>query len=261
MDNINTYAQIEIYLDGELKGEELQKFERKMQTDPNFAAQVEEHRDLETMMTSLEIDHWKQRAKTLLKEKKAQSTPITQPIKKTKPQNKLPYYLLRAAAVVLLVIGLAYFFLPSQSVNSEQLAMTYFEQTESSIYSGIERGEETDNSDVQLLNTAHEQYQEKSYLQAAKTLTKIAQNSPLYSESTLLSGLCYMQANQLSQAIQSFQTVANHPNTLSQEEANWLLALAHLKKGDIEAGKKQLQSIEAEKGGFSKQAASLLSEL
>jgi len=260
MDDITIQIWIEAYLNGELNGSELQKFEQKMQNDADFATEVAQHNILETMLTSFEIGYWKQRAKTLLEKKKEQAPPTIKPLNEAKPRSGWQY-LWRLAAVLLLVAGLAYLFIPDQSIAPEQLAMTYFEQTEASIYNGIERGESSANTDQELLNTAHEQYQQQDYQQATTTLSKILQNSPLYPESTLLIGLCYLHLRQHSQAIQKFQIVANHSNTLSQEEAEWLLALAHLQNRDIETAKTQLQTIQATKGGFSKQAASLLSKL
>lgn len=260
MDDTKKQEWIEAYLNGELKGEELQKIEQKLQTDTEFATEVAQNKDLETMLTSFEIENWRQHAKKILEEKKAKPTPSIKPIKEAKPRNNLKY-LWRVAAVLFLIAGLTYLFVPRQSVAPEQLAMTYFEQTESSIYSGIERGENPVNADDQLLNTAHQQYQEHNYQQVITTLTKVSIDSPFYPESTLLSGLCYMHLNQQNQAIQNFQTVTTHPNTLSQEEAEWLLALAYLQKGEIETAKKQLQTIQRAKGGFSKQATALLGKL
>lgn len=257
MDNIDIYTQIEAYLNGELEGEELQKFEQQIKTDTSFAAQVAQHRELEEMLIGLEIDNWRQRAEILLEEKKAKISPKIKSLQTKNARSKGQYFL-KAAAVFLLVAGLAYFYTSRPTIAPEQLAMSYFEQTEASIYGGIERGDAPSNENEQLLNTAHQQYQQNNYQQAATTLSKVGSSSPLYPESTLLIGLCQLHLQQYSEAIQSFQTVANHSNTLSQEEANWLLALAHLQNGDREIGKKQLENIAAAKGGFSKQAASLL---
>ncbi len=56
-------------MNGELEGVELQKI--KQQMDADFVKQVAQHREVEAMLTGLEIDDWKQRVKVLLKEKKA----------------------------------------------------------------------------------------------------------------------------------------------------------------------------------------------
>jgi len=51
--SINNTVFIERYLDGELQGEELERFIYKMTTDRNFASEVKLHRDLNEFLKTL----------------------------------------------------------------------------------------------------------------------------------------------------------------------------------------------------------------
>jgi len=51
--SINNIAHIERYLDGELQGEELERFIYKMTTDTEFASEVKLHRDLNEFLKTL----------------------------------------------------------------------------------------------------------------------------------------------------------------------------------------------------------------
>ena len=109
-----------------------------------------------------------------------------------------------------------------------------------------------------MLITASEQFNKQQYLAAITTLHQIQEAEKELPKVALLKGQCYLQLNQVEPAIESFQTVLNHPSGDYRSVAIWYQALAYLRANQLEKGKQLLQEIINQKYPVASKASELL---
>jgi len=211
-----TDIHINEYISGELTGNDLVEFKKLLVTDEALQQKIKVHRQIDEVLSEnyFEVNRFNQAEYD--KEKKRLNLIFTKMNKKYFVKEKnipkkpsiirrlLPFVALAAAATLL-------FFVFNPFVNNlspTQLADQYFE----SYTSGTLMGEDpilVDSPKI-LLEKGSNQY----------------------------------EANQIEQAIQTFQQVADNSSLIYQNEANWYLALCYLKQNKPEMAKPLLNQLQ-----------------
>ena len=248
----NRRNQVDRYVSGEMVGEERTSFEERMRHHAQLAEQVHLHRDV---IMGIEL-HYMQELKLTL----AQSDIV----RKKTPWKKI----LGIAASVLLLAGLGiggyYYLLESESSQFEAYYQPY-----PNIIAETNRG--SSGGAINRAATATEQtqramqwYELGEYASAVAVFDSILASAPAdTARSSLLfyRGIAHLELNQTTQAIQDLDQAIENPNERLAEAAQWYLALAYLRAGQVTPAQEKLQAIQTAGGTYAGQAGELLDEV
>lgn len=224
---------IERFFERELTEQDLADFEVRLKEDNDFAERVDRfgyaHKKVEEIYYPNERKAFKQKwTKVLTTDEEAP------------PQNvkSMRYYLMRVAAVILLIIGLALVFnqfSPSNN-NFQQLALQNWEQSTMTIST---RDKTQVVQSTVIWDKAEKAYKEGKFEEALGFLD-ILGDEP---DALLWKGNCYFELRQMPKAISHFEAVIQHKDSDKKDPALWYQALAYLYKKDTDATRKNLNLI------------------
>jgi hypothetical protein len=257
-DPINDIQRIEKFLEGRMGEEEKKEFERKLNQDQS----------LNTMMTDMNllVEGIKMSAAQTSKEEKSDrlnffaeindieshAFEISAPVAKVVPMYRKPWALSAAASVILLV-SLTFYFMREQTPLNEQLYVAYFEPFDSP-GSGLTRGTNV----VTLKAEAYEYYDNGNYQLAAQLFEQIVKERD-DAIAQLCLGNAYLKLNDFARAEKTFtDMVAKHAELFTQ--AKWYLALTYLKENKMERAKAILWEI-SKSSTYGEKAQKLLKKL
>lgn len=261
-DNTELLIQIENYLNGNLSGKNLQDFEYKMETDPNFREEVLMHKEVNELFTQMEIEETKEKAKALMRQKELKQ-PTIKATQATTPKhissNNNDSNWMKIAAVTLLFLMPILYFAPlfQQQPTLPQLAETHFQAPKNLDGVSITKSTNALNNTKATWLKANKSYQQKDYSLALTTLNNLSNSDTL----ALAKGICFYKNKQIDKAITAFKEVVDNPKTSFETKASWYLALAYLKKEQDEKALPLLQKLKEEKVGFHQEAATLISQI
>ncbi len=230
---------IEKYLYKELSEAEVQEFEQRMDSDTDFADEVE----LRSVIFAKAKSDFKQQLKAA--HQKTQENPALKPTAKIRPL----YYLKRAAAVLIFGV-LAYlvydYFTPS-------LLDTYMAQTHTAptTFAG-------ENDDAVAWKAAKSAYKNNDYELTARKIEKI--KSP-NTEQQFYLALAYLYGENYDKSITQFETIIQQNNINYSPASKWYISLAYLKNNQAKQAKKYLQQIVKDKSWKYEEAQKLLNRL
>ncbi len=215
--------RIDQYIQGQLKGKDLENFIQDMQEDNTLAIDVKKQQVIAAGLEALGNQNLKAHLKTIRAELK-QETPEQQ----QQPKGKVIRLLMAAAAAAALFFFCWQFFL--QAPSSEQL----FAQSYDTYDATFSSRDINDNGNLLQAETA---YKSKNYLQAITLLEKEIQLNGVNSNLQLALGNAYLAAEKTQQAISVFTAIIDRNDPLFSDQANWYLALAHLKLNQLTQSK------------------------
>jgi len=214
---------IERFFERELTEQELADFEVRLTVDNDFAERVERfgyaHEQVEQVYYSDEHEVFKRKWAKILD---ADEVTPSQNVK------SLRYYLVRVAAAILFILGLALIVNQFGSSNDslQQLALQSWKQSEIGMSKKITRNIFGDEPDALFWK-----------------------------------GNCYFELRQMSKAISHFEAVIQHKDGGKKDLALWYQVLAYLYENDTEAARKNLNTIIENEYPKARDAARLLEKL
>jgi hypothetical protein len=273
MNHIDKIDLIERYHQHKLTADEQQHIAQLMQTDLDFANEVEDYCCLLQGFDMLHLENFaaqlqcfEQAAKQQEQHQHEAPMTIAQPSTTLKAQKGGAWFNWRnmAASIAFLVfIPLAYFALMGQASLFDE----HFLPTSASLAEGPHRGA-TDalTPEGKARQEALTTYDtRKNYAEALPLLQKYADTYGKSNQIQLYIGVSQLYLNQLDQAITSLQTVINSTEAKKQDEhqeAEFMLALAYLRKQNYTECKLVLDKIKANNyHNYKKQADKLAAEL
>lgn len=163
------------------------------------------------------------------------------------------------AAIVMIVLGLSIKFIYQKEPQNVQLFEAYYRPL-----SGPEdtfRNEEKLNKSEEKARYASEAYDEMEYKKAIAFYSELLKESPNNSKYTLFLGLSYINDGKYDDAIILYNS--HSPQGISyDDDIAWYLALAHLRKGEIQTSKHLLKSISSNtRNDYSDTAKELIAKL
>lgn len=212
------------YLSGELEAEDQKAFENRLENDPDFAAEVEEYRQL---YSDMEVFREHQALKNEVTEV-ADAVEAELRTQATPSRRRLPKAWAIAASLLLLAT-VTYFLLPKYSA-------TYFQES----YPGLIEnpgGLRGDSIGEEVLANALKAYESQDY----STCINLINSRPVNSSERVLLGSALLLNDQAPEAISNLEPVLSDSSYL--EYARWLLALAHLHEGEEAVARTYLEQI------------------
>jgi hypothetical protein len=258
MNHIDKIDLIERYHQHKLTADEQQHIEQLMQTDLDFANEVEDYCSILQGFDMLHLENFaaqlqcfEQAAKQQEETQHEALIAMPQPTVTLKAQKGGAWFNWRnmAASIAFLVfIPLAYFSLMGQA----SLFDTHFSPTSATIADGPIRGKNDPvTSESQARQAALTAYDTpKNYANALPLLKSYANTYGKSNQIQLYIGISQLYLNQLDEAITSLQTVINSTEAKKQDElqeAEFMLALAYLRQENFTECKTILHKIQANK--------------
>lgn len=247
MTDDKAYENIEKFLEGNLGGEELQQFEHKLKTDPEFSARVEDYRLAVKSVETYGGQKLKARLKQIHQEE----------IKSSITFNHRELIRLAAIFIGLLIVSvpLLYNYL-HKSPDYHALYEEHFNP-----YPDILSQRGTDQ-ESQLLSEALSYYKNADYENAAE-LFEVLQNQDTGHQNLmkLYAGISYLGSNEPEKAETTFRKILAEDDSSFAGQARWYLALSLLGRDRVEDAKLVLEQIADEKSYNHVKARKLLDEL
>ena len=243
MDNTDI---IEDYLNGLLSPTAQLAFEANLQTDNALLEELELHKRLRSFVKENEVQSLKYQVKGWLSEEDddEEETKIIS-LPSAKPKSSFSAnYILRIAAVLLLVSGVGWYFISNNAVGNETQFLSALSSQNPEQLQGV--------ADDRTAWT--QAYREKNYQNVIDYLSKKTEQSP---EELYYLGLSYVVTEQYEKAIEQF-TKKNILDSVYVEKANWALALVYLKQKKNDLAKPLLEKIAESDSEFSEKAKELL---
>lgn len=230
-DNTNI---IEAYLNNELAGNEQIAFENRIELEPDLLEEIVLHRQIREFVKENEIHNLKSQVKNWILEEK-------EDVKMKKIALFSRTNLLRIAASLVLISGLAWLYFNSQSSGNQYFAELVQQNP------GTLQGNDDRSNWTQL-------FREKKY---AKVISILNKKEIKTSEEVYYLGLSYAAETNYSKAIIQFSTIILQDSVYA-EKANWAMALVFLKQNDENLAKPLLEKISDSDSEFSEKAKDLL---
>ncbi|MEL6671062.1 MAG: hypothetical protein AAFR61_02690 [Bacteroidota bacterium] len=223
--------EIATYLAGGLSPEAEQAFEQKMAQDPALEAEVKKWLKVYVIGLEETREAWKHE----LNARYTQTAPD--------PSSKIfsfkPWYAWAASAAAVILLLVIYFW-PDKSLAPAELYAAYYEPLPARELKG--------QTEANMLNQAHQLYNQKQFSEALALYQQIPADS--IPEAVLFAGLAYLELEQPGEARNLLGEVIGF-----DQEKSWYVALAWLQEGKKEEARTQLESIAATPSHYRQQQA------
>ncbi len=241
--NEDLYLIFDAYLNGELKGDELQSFENKLLKNTDFNAAFQEYSDVERSLKS-RIEHAKG-----AQDLRATLTTLglqEKTVKKGRTTSLYSFVWIGVAAS-LLVLFSVYIFNDVDPPSYVEYAM----------HQPLEIG--TRGTDDSISVAAENAFNSGDYKIALPKLRQLLGASPKNVEWQLYYGIALIETDKIATALTVLEPITNGPSVYKYT-AQWYTALGYLKSGKLEWCKSALEKISPEAGEY-KKAQELLGRL
>jgi len=231
---------LEKYIQNRLTSEEELKFANLLKSDISFKEEVALHTNLKKVVEKEDDTNFRNLVENIESREK-------------KPRQKTSYIKWLAAASIVLLLGLSYFFNMEQKLSTDTLFAQNFEPYRNVIAPIVRSTEQQDEKAIAFMA-----YEKGEYQNAIVLFTK------LYTE-TKESYYLFYKANallKLERANEAVPLLEQHLKTKDTltEKTNWYLALAYLKLEDKQQARKLLNKVIADGLYKNKEAKKLLKE-
>lgn len=231
--------RIEAYLEGALKGQELQQFEAELAANSQLATELEVHKKLRKYVAETEISRLKTEVNGWMAQEQPASTSPN--LIKEKVIRPLWKSITTIAAVLAVAIGLGWwFYLMKAPAFDSQLAMEEV----------ITEAPATQQGQAEARQQWVYAYQQKSYSKVIDLLSSKTDKTP---EELYYLGLSYAALNRYDEASILLSSSALE-ESIYQEKAEWLNALILLKQGHKGEARDILEKIAKSESQYKSQA-------
>ena len=219
------HKQVIQYLSGKLDTPEREHFEHALKKDLDLQKALKEELQLRFVLQSAAREVYNQ--PPLMEKKETRSFKW--------------YYRVAAALLILILLGISYYFFQPKLLNPQEL---YAENFQVPSISSVRASEVPDK----FWEEATQAYQKQDWSGAESKfqvyLDRPTQN--IYPQTFLLLGICQMKQDKFTEAIASFSHLEDTLNPY-YFDGYWYSALSNLKLGEINAYKSQLQKLRKSK--------------
>jgi len=238
---------LERYTKGDMKTEELQQFEKRLQNDPDLLDELNDFQDMTVAIEKKgdqelwnELAGLREKMEGKIIHKKTTTLP-------TKPNASIiPLFkkLAVAASLILAITAAIYLFNPISN-NGNKLYANFY-KTEAInlpiILDDLEAYSMADPANQQKKDLAiHlEQFELKNYSASIKGLNNYLQQNPTDKVAQLYLGLSLMEQQKFEEAITKLTPLNNASEFKYQDTANWYLALCYLSVNRNQTKQKEL---------------------
>ncbi|KAA1247535.1 tol-pal system YbgF family protein [Aquimarina sp. RZ0] len=225
-------ALINKYLDFQLSEKELVSFEKKLTTDTNFFQKLQTYQQSETIVTQA-FENSKHQKRTEQWDKILDSEEKLE-------KKHIPWrWIGGIAAGFILVLSIWQFNNGQQEPDINTRIADAWNKKIGLSYNII-RGENKD-SIRQIIRSAFEKYENGDYQKVITKLKDINQTQEAYEDALLLRGLSLYRTGNTTAALQTLDSLIQHPTGRKSYVAKWYEGLIYLDEGNLKAARQFLE--------------------
>jgi hypothetical protein len=251
---------IDRFINGDLKGTELEEFYEKLKTDTQLQFELKLEHELNEVINdhdSLNFREEVNKVRSSMKEDTPNSRPFLKLISLTEKNNQ--WYLMAASVAVILGFAIYFAFIKDKDYTNDQLFATYYKPYPSSIE--VRTGGLSDDNPIDQGFLA---YQNGDFKNAENHFNLALEKDSVNIPVRFYLGISNLENTLYHKAEINFKFIINHQNNIFTEQAKWYLVLTMLKSGNDKNNpliKNLLTEIIAEKGDRAAEAKKLLKKI
>jgi tetratricopeptide (TPR) repeat protein len=247
MEKMSKYDEfIQPFLDGELSREELDWFNKELESNAVLAEDIKLYREVDSAIREQDVMDLRDQLDVI---HNSIGDPSQEPAKQTRYRKVLSYAAI-ASLAVLISFGIL-LKVQHKKLTNEQIYQRHYEPYEVTM---IYRSGETQN----LINLAKIKYEAQDFYGAIEIFEQVLGLEPGDMESNLYSGISYLETEQYSQADNKFRTIIDHNDNLFIEQAEWYLGFCYLQTGKNLEARAHFKQIANGEGSFNKKAKKIM---
>ena len=240
---------IQPFLDGELSREELDWFNKELQSNAVLAEDIKLYREVDSAIREQDVMDLRDQLDVI---HNSIGDPTKEPAQHSRIRKMLSYGAI-ASLAILLSFGIL-LKVQHKKLTNEQIYQRHYEPYEVTM---IYRSGETQN----LINLAQSKYDDQDFFGAIEIYEQILGKDPVNMESNLFSGISYLETEQYSKAENKFGTIIDHNDNLFIEQAEWYLGFCYLKTGRNLEARAHFKEISKGDGSFNEDARKLMRKI
>jgi len=246
------FELIDEKLSGELRGEELEAFDRDLMNDPELMAEFELHKEIDEAIQESEVIELRKKLDLVhdLTQNKKQPGLL-----RTILRHKLSRIAAASFVVLLIITSLSLYFLrPDGNMSNDSLFKIYYQPDAALLIRGT-------NSQNATLIQAFQMYENKEYDNALTLFSKVLETDGENIPVQFYSGISYIELGQYQNALHPFDFIMEHNQNLYVERAEWYAALCFLKLNDNEHAVELFRQISLSNSSYKDKAHEILKSI
>ena len=245
MDKLN--QKIEEFLDGNLEGDELDLFLKQKEQEKPLNSEV----DLRIEINQSLKDKGLFELREILDKQKTDLF-MKDPFNNLRKDLFKTWHLAAASFSLILVVGGLWYILSNKPYSTEKLVTKYYKPAHP-----INQIRSVEISSGNALSEAFKHYKNNNFNGALKYFNSLDNQIT----AKFYSGVCYIELEEFSQAIESFTFVVNDKDNLFVEQADWYLGLIYLMNNQRQMAISQFDQISKSDSYYASQAEDILKYL
>lgn len=243
----NSFSRLEDFLDGNLSNEELQILVKELETNKELSSEMLLRLEVNQLVKDKGFLELQSKLHLQMNSNGNSNTMLTLGREFLKT-----WHLAAASFALVLVVGGLWYILSNKPQSTEQLVNKYYKPAHP-----ILQIRSVEASKENAMDQAFKFYRENDFNNAL-TYFKTLENQIT---ARFYSGVCLIELQQYSQAIESFVFVINDNDNLFVEQSEWYLGLIYLMDNQKDLAVKQFEKISSENSFYSAQAVEILKYL
>jgi len=243
----NSFSRLEDFLDGNLSNEELDLLLKELETNKELSSEMLLRLEVNQLIKDKGFHELQSKLHLLMNSTGENNTMLNLGREFLKT-----WHLAAASFALVLVVGGLWYILSNKPQSTEQLVNKYYKPAHPILQiRSVEANKEN------AMDQAFKFYRENDFNNAL-TYFKTLENQIT---AKFYSGVCLIELQQYSQAIESFVFVINDNDNLFVEQSEWYLGLIYLMDNQKDLAIKQFEKISSENSFYSAQANEILKYL
>lgn len=252
MEQMSKYQNyIQPFLDGELSREELDWINKELENNAVLAEDIKLYREVDNSIREDDVLDLRDQLNIIHNNL---GDEVKNPKKPARYRKAISYAAI-ASVAVLVSVGVMYK-LQNRKLSNQEIFEKYYEPYEVTM---VYRSAETSSSEI--LQKAAQFYEAGMYMDAIELYEEALMKEPDDMESTLYSGISYLETDQYVKADKSFSTILDHNDNLYMEQAEWCLGFCYLMTQDLAAARKQFYNIAISNSSYKEDALDVLKKM
>lgn len=246
------FELIDEKLSGELRGEELEAFDRDLMNDAELMAEFELHKEIDEAIQESEVIELRKKLDLVhdLTQNKKQPGLL-----RTILRHKLSRIAAASFVVLLIITSLSLYFLrPDGNMSNDSLFKIYYQPDAALLIRGT-------NSQNATLIQAFQMYENKEYDNALKLFSNVLDTDKENIPVQFYSGISYIELGQYQNALHPFNFIMDHKQNLYVERAEWYAALCFLKLNDNDNAVELFRKISLSSSSYKDKAHEILKSI
>ncbi|MBL7112877.1 MAG: tetratricopeptide repeat protein [Bacteroidales bacterium] len=252
MEQISKYQNyIQPFLDGELSREELDWINKELENNAVLAEDIKLYREVDNAIRDEDVLDLRDQLNIIHNNL---GDEVSNPKKPVRYRKAISYAAI-ASVAILISVGVMYK-LQTRKLSNQEIYEKYYEPYEvTMVYRSAE------SSSTALLQEARQMYEAGLYTDAIALYEEVLMKDPEDMESTLYSGISYLETDQYVEADKSFNTILDQNDNLFIEQAEWCLGFCYLMTNDMVTARKHFESIANSNSSYKDSAGKIVKRL